>query len=302
MSYLLRALAFLIREAPLNKRKESFVKHALLLGHRRFDFTFRCWRSGLIWSARGFPDLLTRYMLFEGHYQPEVLAALRGLVQPGDTVFDVGGHHGLMAIVAAKAAGPTGRVITFEPNELARERMAEHLALNRIENVLVETIALDAEDGERSFFIQTGVVSWNSSFFDQFVQKNNAQRPMNAVIERRVRTMRLDTYVQETGRVPDVIKIDTEGADFLVLAGARETIATHRPKLVLELNQTSAEFAGTSLDAFIDFLDEHGYEIHVLVPNRLGFYSFDRRVPYEREKHYRDWEFNVVCLPRLNRP
>ena len=50
---------------------------------------------------------------------------------------------------------------------------------------------------------------------------------------------------------PDVLKIDTEGAELQAIEGARETIARHRPAIVCELHDTNA--------AFVALMDELGY-------------------------------------------
>jgi hypothetical protein len=106
---------------------------ALLARDRQMDFPFQA-RNGVIWSANAFPDLLTRHMLFTGTYQEDVLSAVREFVSAGDTVIDVGAHHGLMTVTAAKTVGPTGRVYAFEPSPSIREELQRHLRLNELDN------------------------------------------------------------------------------------------------------------------------------------------------------------------------
>jgi FkbM family methyltransferase len=50
-----------------------------------------------------------------------------------------------------------------------------------------------------------------------------------------VRTKTIDTWCEETGSVPALIKIDAEGTEPLILEGARETMRRHRPVLIFEL-------------------------------------------------------------------
>ena len=94
--------------------------------NQRFDFSFYSRRLDLLWSAAGFPDLLTRHMMVGGAYQEDVICCLENLLKPGMVFFDVGAHHGLMSVVAARRVGLTGRVIAFEPNPAARIRVKHH--------------------------------------------------------------------------------------------------------------------------------------------------------------------------------
>ncbi|HWI08062.1 MAG TPA: FkbM family methyltransferase, partial [Solirubrobacteraceae bacterium] len=50
---------------------------------------------------------------------------------------------------------------------------------------------------------------------------------------------------------PDVLKIDTEGAELQAIEGMRSTIGRHRPAIVCELHDTNA--------AFCALMDELGY-------------------------------------------
>ncbi len=56
-------------------------------------------------------------------------------VQPGDTVYDVGGHVGVYSILLAKAVGPRGTVIAFDLHHETYEQLLENLRLNGLKNV-----------------------------------------------------------------------------------------------------------------------------------------------------------------------
>jgi hypothetical protein len=155
----IQILALIIRYIPENRTKHIFITNSLLLKGHRFNFIFNSSRAGVLWTASAFPDLLTRHMMFEGMYQQDVQVALRELIKNGDTVFDIGGHHGLMAIISAIASGKNGKVITFEPNPYARQYLGNHLVLNKLHNIIVEDIALSNKDGMVEFYIQKGEVT-----------------------------------------------------------------------------------------------------------------------------------------------
>lgn len=293
---LVRATSALIRVIPVNRRvKDAFVLRSAELRGYHFDFTFHCRRIGIDWSASAFPDILTRHMLFEGMYQEDVLAALRAIIRPGDTIFDVGGHHGLMAVVSARAAGPLGTVITFEPNPLSRQQIEHHARLNRVSNIRIEPIALSDRSGEHEFFVQSGDVSWNSTLIREFADaENTAGRHIEKIT---VQTMTLDDYVARSGLVPRVIKIDTEGSEFMVLRGAANTIRVQRPVLIMEFNPASAQAAQTTIHEYASLLNGLSYNLRVLKRTALGYYKFHLQEPFDATRHAGESLVNVICLP-----
>lgn len=266
------------------------------LRHHELTFTFRCRRIGVTWSAAAFPDLLTRHMLFEGLYQEDVLYALQALVNPGDTVLDVGGHHGLMAVVSGIAVGPSGRVISFEPSPAARVHLRRHVELNGLSNVTVEDQALSDVEGTASFFAQVGDVSWNSTLIKGFADFESGRNSVR--FDRiEVRTTTLDRYVTTTGCTPKLIKIDTEGSEFLVLKGAMETIRQHRPTLLLELNPESAQRAGTSIGEYVELLKGLSYRLYALAVD--PYYASLPPRPFDASQHVGGPTLiNVVATPR----
>ncbi|HMP82579.1 MAG TPA: FkbM family methyltransferase [Verrucomicrobiota bacterium] len=290
---IVRSGSNLIRSIPFNRKiKGLFVRSSVLLRKHRFEFDFDCPRLAIRWSAAGFPDLLTRHMLFEGMYQQDVLIAMQNLLRPADVVFDVGSHHGLMAIVAAKAVGPDGMVVAFEPNPDARKFLQRHLQLNKCSGVKVESVALsDRDAGEVQFYVQRGLVSWNSTMLREFVPCDDC-RTLN------VPTCTLDGYVAATGRIPALVKIDVEGAEFIILKGARRTIEQFRPVLIVEFNPDSARAARVSIPDMADNLQSQGYQLYALGRNLRGYYEFHRRVPFHaRNRQESGTLANIICVP-----
>jgi FkbM family methyltransferase len=277
---------------------KGFVTLSNVLADFSFDFSFPCPAAGVRWSARAFPDKLTRHLLFEGTYQHDVVLALHHLLQPGDTVFDVGAHHGLMSVIAGLRVGATGRVIGFEPNPAVRRFIPENLALNGVDNVRIEPIGLGATEAELDFYQQTGSRSYNSSFIREFVDPAFEIEPI------KVRVTTVDAYVARTGVVPNLIKIDTEGTDMAIIEGSVRTIERHRPVLLTEFNRTSSTRAGASPQAMVNLLQSLGYTLRVLRPSRLRklAYDFSDQVPFEPDRHLGAIAVtNVICLPPRER-
>jgi FkbM family methyltransferase len=234
-------------------------------------------------------------MLFHGLYQNDVLLWIKHHGKPGDTIFDVGAFHGLMSIVASKAVGPTGKVIAFEPNPVAREWLDKHLRLNKCANVTVEPVGLMDYEGPADFYVQEGDVTWNSSFVRDFVDAKHKLAPLT------VQCTSIDAYVRNTGLTPDFIKIDTEGTELSVLQGAKQTIAKHRPILVLEMNPASALKAGTTLSKLVEELESLSYVLKVIRPTKWGRFSIKNEELFKEIIHTAGDLTNVVCVPSEKR-
>lgn len=281
------------RVIPLDLQlfREFLIVGSTALSEYQLDFNFRSLRLNILWSAGAFPDRLTRHMLFHGLYQNDVLLWIKHHAKSGDTVFDVGAFHGLMSIVASKAVGPSGKVIAFEPNPVAREWLNKHLRLNKCTNVTVEPVGLMDFEGSASFYVQEGDVTWNSSFVREFVDSKHQLTPLT------VECTSIDAYVRNTGLIPDLIKIDTEGTELSVLQGAKETIAKHKPILVLEMNPASARKAGTTLSTLVDELEALSYVLKVMKPTKWGRYSLKDQELFKEIIHTANDLTNVVCVP-----
>jgi FkbM family methyltransferase len=165
-------------------------------------------------------------------------AMLRRFVRPGDVVYDCGANLGLYDrfLVSALQAG---RVVAFEPVEENRRFLAANLALGGIaDRVTVLPMALADEDGVVEF--QVDDVQTTSGTLSRVTGGAPSEGRRNlrlAPLTDQVLCRRLDTVVREERLpLPDVIKIDVEGAEALLLRGAAGILSERGPRLVVELH------------------------------------------------------------------
>ncbi|WP_425040532.1 FkbM family methyltransferase [Primorskyibacter sp. S187A] len=177
----------------------------------------------------------------------------------GGQFLDVGANIGLMSQVAAKVMGPDGRVYAFEPGAQALSYCKDNVA--RFPQVqIVAKAAMDAP-GELTFFEGTGACMVSSST----VEAHFDGRDKN-VREVTIEATTLDDFCASEAAVPDVIKIDVEGAELSVLKGARRVLETIRPSVVLEVSFKPEEFEELYQPP-IRLLQEAGYVAHAIGPN-----------------------------------
>lgn len=182
-------------------------------------------------------------LIVRGTLEPPVQEALRRLLGPGDVFYDVGANVGFFTLVGARLVGPTGRVVAFEPVPSCARAVRRNIELNDFAHAQVREQAVAGADGSARLLV-VGEASWSHLEF--------TGRHADVRDEIDVPVVALDSLVA-TGTIPapDVLKIDTEGAELQALEGARETIARHRPAIVCELHDTNT--------AFVALMDELGY-------------------------------------------
>lgn len=159
--------------------------------------------------------------------EPGGTRAFLDVLKPGQIVFDIGANVGYYSLVASRQVGAAGRVFAFEPFTRNISYLHRHLVLNAIQNVTVVPMACSDRTGLARFatgsncatgqLVETGAASSQDAF--EYVS-----------------TVTIDQIVGEIGLLPNVMKIDVEGAEALVLRGAHNTLQAARPAILLSVH------------------------------------------------------------------
>jgi FkbM family methyltransferase len=186
-------------------------------------------------------------------YEPHIVKFLKAQVKPGMTVVDVGANIGAHTLLAATLVGTTGCVYSLEPNSENCRLILLTLEKNQLQQVRLLPVAASAEAG---FTLFTTHLGSNGGLLPRTQQALTSPSCMV------VPTVRLDDVI--TGHV-DVIKLDTEGAEGLVIDGAKRIMAQHRPVVVSEFSpEMLARVSGRSAAAYLQSYVDMGYELFVL--------------------------------------
>jgi len=180
-------------------------------------------------------------------YEPPTIAALLALFEqadPGFTFFDVGANMGLYALVAATMF-ESAHVHAFEPTPSTVRVLRKVVSAN--------DAAVDVIDAATSDTTGTAMLHFS-----------NASDASNSLVAgfkdsrggTEVMTIRVDDHVRQSGVRPDIMKIDVETFEPAVLHGARHTIETARPYIVIEVLNRRGHDHGEEITAA---MAEHGY-------------------------------------------
>ena len=189
------------------------------------------------------PQDRNQSLIFD-RYEPEVAGRIGEILRPGMTFCDVGANIGVFTLLGARAVGPSGRVVAFEPVPANSEVLKRNIRLNGYENVLVIEKAVSDRAGTAQLHL--------SEFCGCHSLVPNPARALGKTVT--VETVRLDEI--DSLKSIDLLKIDAEGAEMAVLQGLGSRPPRH---VILEMNIERLKSAKTSGDAFLKALRDLGF-------------------------------------------
>lgn len=193
-------------------------------------------------QALGFHDV-------EGDYSRKLIQAI-GQCR---VFFDVGANAGYYSLICSRT-NPEAEIYSFEPIPSTFMKFMRNSALNMCINIRPYNFGLSDTEGTQEMYFDAGE-SGAGSLRDI---------RGNAPVRETARFMRLDDFVEKYGVVPDVMKIDVEGAELFVLKGGIKTLKENSPIIFIEiLRKWCRAFGHEAADVFA-LLHELGYTGHVV--------------------------------------
>lgn len=189
---------------------------------------------------------------FFGAHESALIRYITRCLQPGDWAIDAGANVGLLASAMASAVGKDGSVWAVEPFPRNVARLEALKASNDLSQLTILPVALSATDstGRLKVSAERGGSGWGS-FVAPWAKDESIEVP----------TVPLDRLTEEAprGRVLRLIKVDVEGFEAEVLAGAEQTLAKWRPNVICEFHDPLLRAAGSSSEELFSAFREHGY-------------------------------------------
>lgn len=166
--------------------------------------------------------------------EPEQLDIAKKLVPADGVCFDIGANVGLYTLLFAARCRQT---FAFEPLPRNIRYLSKTLHVNKVNNVTIVPCAVSDSKG--------------LSLFHEGV--NCAMGKLSNIGKQPVATISCDEFVDIVGLMPDLIKIDVEGAELSVLNGSKNLLSCRKPVILLSTHGESLR------DDCLELLRKVGY-------------------------------------------
>ena len=188
-----------------------------------------------------------------------------------DGVFlDIGANTGIYTIKAAKhySAG-SGLVIAMEPFPDVLATLYRSIQANGFHNVHLRNACAGASTGTASFWLNAGTPHTFS-----LLKRDNAASSLSSLV------LSVDDLLRWEGvERLDYMKIDVEGAEAVVLEGAKESIARFRPIIQAEITINELNF---TLDNYATFRAAPDSPNNVYIPLESSKIAVAERLGWKR--------------------
>jgi FkbM family methyltransferase len=203
-------------------------------------------------------QVITPTILVLGSWEPEETAWFLRVVKPGDTVVDAGANAGYYTLIGSRLVGDKGKVYAFEPEPASFALLRKNVRLNGLTNVVLEQKALSNRKGVIELFIAA------ENKGDHRIYQPEGESRQSVDVE----AVRLDEYFRDQERGIDVLKMDTQGAEGLILEGMTGLLEgrTDGPTIFMEFWPRALRGMGTDAGALLKRLQMYHYQFYEFIP------------------------------------
>jgi FkbM family methyltransferase len=166
-------------------------------------------------------------------------------------IVDIGAQSGVFSLMAKFL--PNTNWYAFEPDPINYNLCLENIILNNINNVKLYSDALSNKIGKDTFNICNSHRGLNT-LGKNLLRFNESESQKIEVNLNTLDNLFIDTKI-------DMIKIDTEGAEYDILIGAENLIKKYKPKILLEYYDDNLLQFNKSIKDLNLLIEEYNYHI-----------------------------------------
>ena len=217
-------------------------------------------------------------------YEQATAVALARVWKPGICVVDVGAHYGAFSVCVLRGGGHNIRLLSVEPSPQALAVLEAQKSIHRNEQWTLHPVALMDTEGEIT--LEEG---WSN-----MLVPDHSFHPGSPAHQVTVATRTLDNLRSSENATPDLIKIDVEGLEGRVLAGAMRTLEA-RPLIFLEWHRDMLQKQGLDPMGPLELLQQHDYRFEPYETPHVGTLDYAALTQTATEPIVR-----LLCHPSLS--
>lgn len=231
------------------------------------------------------------HIIKKGIFGDWAASKLEGIIPKTGVIFDVGANAGLLALIFAKKYVPKGAVYAYEPDAENFNQLKINVELNKLNNIKIFPIALQDNPKIKkvSFNIRRAIDGDGkenrglSSLIPLAVHQIGKEKIFASTVDLEIEKSKILKI--------DFIKIDVEGAEYMVLKGGERAIEKFLPIIQYEYSNTLDKMMKTNnAKKCFYFLKKLGYRQFALFKEK-ELKEFTKPNP-------NIGDVNIICFPQ----
>lgn len=192
---------------------------------------------------------------WDGSYEQDLCRFLQRAVPVNAVCYDIGANIGYHTLILAKSAGSGGMVYAFEPIPEVCQVLTDNAGVNNMGNIAVVNKVISRDSGTVTLIQDMGIDQ--AGLFGNDPEEERTNKVQGNPLRKTITCdgITIDKFVAQGNRPPSFMKIDVEGTEADVLAGARDTLKNHRPEILCETHGRS------QASAVYEMLAELNYDL-----------------------------------------
>ena len=182
----------------------------------------------------------------------------------GGDLIDVGAYSGFYSFLLSPKANSYDNFISCEPDSGVHSELLENLSIlkKNFKKINFSIVTHPINNGKEVVIAHD---DWGHPCFLDISQMSVNNRE----IKKKFKSTTIDSLVVSLSLKPTFIKIDTEGAEFDIIEGMKDTLKNFKPKIMLEKHPTMLP-KDVSLDAINKILKSNNYKPTLINESKLA--------------------------------